>query len=289
MDRSVTHRPGFAFSVSMYSDRIRNFESINGENLKGWFTASGATYLYNDDLNQYLEHYWPTVDKQRIAGTTVLKNSSEVNAAFGDAFAGGVEMDGRYGVNAMQYRAPQTKDGSPGGLEAKKAWFVLDDSIVCLGADIDSSIAGAEAETIVDNRKVDDLAGRLTVNGTQMSGVQTKSFQNPAWAHLKGNTPDTVQTHSTDIGYYFPQGGVLTAKQESRTGLLAEHCKQREYQFIHKELCLPGFLPRGQTGGCRVCLCHCAGQNCGGDGCLCRESRVFHFGEYQCASGCAKE
>lgn len=217
MDRSVTHRPGFAFSVSMYSDRIRNFESINGENLKGWFTASGATYLYNDDLNQYLEHYWPTVDKQRIAGTTVLKNSSEVNAAFGDAFAGGVEMDGLYGVNAMQYRAPQTKDGSPGGLEAKKAWFVLDDSIVCLGADIDSSIAGAEAETIVDNRKVDDLAGRLTVNGTQMSGAQTKSFQNPAWAHLKGNTPDTVQTHSTDIGYYFPQGGALTAKQESRT------------------------------------------------------------------------
>lgn len=217
MDRSVMHRPGFAFNVSMYSDRIRNFESINGENLKGWFTASGATYLYNDDLNQYLEDYWATVDKQRISGTTVLKNSSEENAAFSDAFAGGVEMDGLYGVNAMQYRAPKTKDGAEGGLEAKKAWFVLDDSIVCLGADIDALTENAEAETIVDNRKVDDLNSRLTVDGVQMSGAQTKEFQNPTWAHLQGNEPDTVQTHSTDIGYYFPQGGTLTAKLETRT------------------------------------------------------------------------
>lgn len=73
MDRGVVYRDGYAFSVSMFSDRIRNYESINGANLQGWHTADGATYLYNDDLEAYNDAYWPTVNRYRLAGTTVVK------------------------------------------------------------------------------------------------------------------------------------------------------------------------------------------------------------------------
>ena len=49
----VWSRPGFGFGISMCSSRIYNYESINGENLHGWFTGDGMTYLYNSDLNQF--------------------------------------------------------------------------------------------------------------------------------------------------------------------------------------------------------------------------------------------
>jgi hypothetical protein len=79
MDRVVQLRPDYGFSVSMYSSRVNNYE-ISGslENLKGWFTGYGMTYLYTSDLEQYhdpesngLSSYWATIDPYRLPGTTV--------------------------------------------------------------------------------------------------------------------------------------------------------------------------------------------------------------------------
>ena len=213
MDRGVVYRDGYAFSVSMFSDRIRNYESINGANLQGWHTADGATYLYNDDLDAYNDAYWPTVDRYRLAGTTVVKNSKADSALFGDPYAGGVEFNGVFGANAMQYRSDP---GAGYELQAKKAYFMFDDEIICLGADISSS---GEAETIVENRKIDSLERALTIDGQEAGTASgwNRTYSSPSWAHLQGNNADTVLQHSTDIGYYFPQGGMLTAKKETRT------------------------------------------------------------------------
>ena len=71
MDRVVQHRPGYAFGVSMFSSRIRAFEQTNGENLQGWYTGSGMTYLYNKDDGHYTDDYWWTVDMYRLSGTTL--------------------------------------------------------------------------------------------------------------------------------------------------------------------------------------------------------------------------
>ena len=215
MDRGVVYRDGYAFSVSMFSDRIRNYESINGANLQGWHTADGATYLYNDDLEAYNDAYWPTVDRYRLAGTTVVKNTQADSALFGAPYAGGVEFDGLYGVNAMQY---QSDSGAAYDLQAKKAYFMFDDEILCLGADIFSAKGGG-TETIVENRKVDSLAKTLTIDGQTagQSNGWSQTYTDPSWAHLQGNSADTAVTHSTDIGYYFPQGGTLTARKETRT------------------------------------------------------------------------
>ena len=46
MDRVVHLRPGWGLGLSMSSSRVYNYESINSENLHGWFQGDGMTYLY---------------------------------------------------------------------------------------------------------------------------------------------------------------------------------------------------------------------------------------------------
>ncbi|MFA1038453.1 polysaccharide lyase family 8 super-sandwich domain-containing protein, partial [Staphylococcus aureus] len=49
MDRVTYHNKelDFAFGLSMTSKNIARYENINGENLKGWHTGAGMSYLYN--------------------------------------------------------------------------------------------------------------------------------------------------------------------------------------------------------------------------------------------------
>ena len=62
MDRAISkNKNGGAVALSMHSSKIANFETMNGENLKGWFTGDGMTYIYGNDSSAYTE-FWPTVD-----------------------------------------------------------------------------------------------------------------------------------------------------------------------------------------------------------------------------------
>src|SRR5438445_9174981 len=44
MDEALHLRPGWGFALSMSSSRSGNYESIQGENLRGWYTGDGMTY-----------------------------------------------------------------------------------------------------------------------------------------------------------------------------------------------------------------------------------------------------
>ncbi|MDP2567566.1 polysaccharide lyase family 8 super-sandwich domain-containing protein [Photobacterium damselae subsp. piscicida] len=54
----------------MHSSRLGNFECMNNENRKGWFTGDGMSYFYTNQLD-YFHDYWPVVDSYRLPGTTV--------------------------------------------------------------------------------------------------------------------------------------------------------------------------------------------------------------------------
>ena len=208
MDRVVQQRPGYAFGVSMYSKRVFNYESINGTNLKGWHTGSGMTYLYNADLAQFSDNFWPTVNPYRLPGTTVLQAISLGQGKRSDqSWVGGTDILDLYGVTGMQYH----QYGS--NLFAKKSWFMFDDEIVALGADIDST-DNKVVETIVENRKLNSVGNNaLTVNGTAKSATLdwTEQMTGVNWAHLAGSVA------GSDIGYYFPQSVTINGKRESRT------------------------------------------------------------------------
>ncbi|RAV22012.1 polysaccharide lyase family 8 super-sandwich domain-containing protein [Paenibacillus contaminans] len=215
MDRVVHLRPGYGFGISMFSDRISAFEYGNGENVKGWYTGIGMTYLYDDDLSQYRDDYWPTVDSYRLAGTTTdgsyLTPKDWASYLNPRSWVGGSSIEGLYGAAGMDF----SLDKSTGSkLQGKKSWFSFDDEIVALGSGI-SGTDGRKVETIVDNRKLNDSGGNsLTVNGTVKPDAAgwSESLSNVEWAHLEGNAPNT------GIGYYFPGKADISGLRENRTG-----------------------------------------------------------------------
>jgi hyaluronate lyase len=221
MDRAVHHRNRFAFGISMFSSRIASYESINGENLKGWYTAHGNTYLYNGDLGQFSDGYWPTVNPYRLPGTTVTtaarENSFGRSKRSSKSWVGGVGLAGIYGAVGMEledYAAGP--DVSP--MTAKKSWFLFDEEIVALGSDVHAEQA-VGVETIVENRKLNEKGdNRLTVDGAVKPSNPgwSEPLTGARWIHLEGKDGEDA-----DIGYYFPDpdaSPALHALRETRTG-----------------------------------------------------------------------
>ncbi|MGG1516687.1 polysaccharide lyase family 8 super-sandwich domain-containing protein [Paenibacillus oryzisoli] len=217
MDRAVHLRPGWGLGISMFSDRVSDFEYGNKENSKGWFTGVGMTYLYNADQTQYMNNYWPTVDSFRLPGTTTDRSgegqtpgewASYMNPK---TWVGGSSMDGLYGATGMDF----SMSGATGSsLTGKKSWFSFDDEVVALGSGISDS-ADQEVETIIENRLLNTTGSNtLTVDGVTKSNALgwSESMNAVHWAHLAGNVP------GSDIGYYFPATSNVYALREERTG-----------------------------------------------------------------------
>lgn len=191
-DRVVHRRPEWALAISMYSNRIANYESINGENLRGWLTADGATYLYLRVSDQYQEDFWATVDHARIPGTTVdVRQRADSEGWYHrspNSWVGGACLGGRYTAAGMHLSAQGCS------LTARKSWFCFDEEVVALGAGITAS-DGRPVETVVENRRV---------TGTQEIAVHGDPVR---WMHLQGTG-----------GYVFPEPAEVTVERESRTG-----------------------------------------------------------------------
>ncbi|MEU1150444.1 polysaccharide lyase 8 family protein [Streptomyces sp. NPDC005863] len=199
MDRVVHRRPGWAFALSLSSKRIAAYEAGNGENLHGWYTGDGMAYLYDaDDVGQFGDGFWATVDPYRLPGTTVdTRPRADIGSGGGtstyrpkNAVAGGAVLGSRYGAAAMELLA----DGST--LRARKVWFCLDDVVVALGADIGAR-DGRTIETVVENRVLRGAGPtrRLLVDGLPQPGHDGWSARRRSarWGHLDGTG-----------GYVFP-------------------------------------------------------------------------------------
>ncbi|OME01437.1 hypothetical protein BSK64_21605 [Paenibacillus odorifer] len=219
MDRVVHLREGYGFGLSLFSNRISAFEKGNNENLKGWYTGIGMTYLYNQDLTQYRNDFWPTVNSYRLSGTTTdgsgqgmvpVEWKSYMNPK---TWVGGSSLEGLYGAAGMDFSLSQVTGSD---LQGKKSWFMFDDEIVALGSGISKSTAGPQSvETIIDNRMLNEVGNnKLLINGAvepSQSGWSA-TLKNVQWAHLEGNVP------GSDVGYYFPEAPSILAQREARTG-----------------------------------------------------------------------
>ena len=211
MDRVSHIRTDFKFALSMCSSRIYNYESILDENTLGYHSADGMTYLYNNDLKQYTDNFWPTINKKRLPGTTV-STKAKISAEGAQSLSnknqvGGVSLSGIYGSAVMDLNPYNST------LEAKKSWFMFDDEIVALGAGITCSDNNL-VETIIDNRMLSaDRTNIFTINDeTALTGI----YNNVNYMHLEGNTD------GADIGYYIPDNNTINILNETRFGSWAE-------------------------------------------------------------------
>lgn len=188
-DRMVHHTKDFAAGLAMSSSRVYNYESINNENLMGWYTGDGMLYLYDDDVKQFDYAFWSNVNPYRMPGTTVNTRERRPISVAGRAeflsskdFVGGATLNDTYGTAAMWV-------DSYGLLEAQKSWFFFDDEIVALGAGI-QSFDGTNAETIIENRKSSNTV-MVEAQGTlpyEILGVEASDV--PQAANTPENTLD---------------------------------------------------------------------------------------------------
>lgn len=237
MDRAVHIRPGFAFGLSMSSARIENYETINGENLKGWYTGDGMTYLYDNDLKQYSEDFWPTVNAYRMPGTTVDTRPREARALpFGEGilyadgyksprnWVGGASVCDSFSMAGMWYDAQDCT------LEAKKSWLMAGDVIVALGAGINSR-DNRTIETIVENRKLNENETHTLYADSKiiLSENGSVTLSGCHWIHYEATDKQAP------IGYYFPQKHTINALRETRTGAWYEINQLYAKGFLTKD------------------------------------------------------
>ncbi|MPQ42186.1 polysaccharide lyase 8 family protein [Clostridium tarantellae] len=226
MDKTVHKRENYAFGISRSSSRITKYEFMNKENLKPWHQGDGMTYLYNNDLTQFSNNFWPTIDPYRMPGTTVdtkrktdkkilsgiNPGSLEQNNVYyelgNNDWSGGTKI-GIYGVAGMQINNKNDQ------LKANKSWFMFDNEIVALGSAITNPDKENSTETIIENRKINKKGTNpFIIDGDlKVANLGDKDkINNVKWAYLQGDNA------GADIGYYFPEGETLNIIRENRKG-----------------------------------------------------------------------
>lgn len=133
-DYTITRRHDWMASLKMASQRVIGVEALNGDNMRGYYMADGAMYIYKDGT-EYLDIF-PLWDWRRLPGITAYMDDSPLpmpckkdKYSNRSNFVGGLS-DGINGISAMQLRRD--------GLKADKFWLFADSAIVCLGAGITS-------------------------------------------------------------------------------------------------------------------------------------------------------
>ena len=207
MDRVTYHNKDldFAFGLSMTSKNVARYESINNENLKGWHTGAGMSYLYNSNVKHYRDNFWATADMKRLAGTTTLENEepkgTDVKMS-SKTFVGGTKFDDQHASIGMDF---ENQDKT---LTAKKSYFILNDKIIFLGTGIKSTDSSKIPVTTIENRKANGYT------------LYTDDKQITSSDNQETNSVFLESTNSTqnNIGFQFLNKSKITVKKESHTG-----------------------------------------------------------------------
>ncbi|WP_279582432.1 polysaccharide lyase family 8 super-sandwich domain-containing protein [Fodinicola feengrottensis] len=201
-DRMVHTTARWTASLGVGSTRICRYESINGQNLHGWYVGDGCLYVFlPNQQGHYSDAYWPTVDATLLLPGTTTKASTP--PALGStplsskAFVGGVGLDSGHGAQALDF---VSQDGT---LTAHKSWFFTPEAVICLGAGI-TDASGAVVRTTIENRST---SAPLLVDGRSYASDGSWTASDPRWLDLPGVA-----------GYFLLEKGKVALKRESRTG-----------------------------------------------------------------------
>lgn len=246
MDRVMQKASNYAAGISMYSSRVSNYESINGENKHAWHTADGMFYLYNDDLNQFGEGYWATVDPYRLPGTTVdtqkLNDGAQQSKKSPQKWVGGATDGAIASVGMALDKSNQGQD-----LSALKSWFLLNGQIVNLGTKIQGNTS-ADIETILDQRQITPESDQLWQDGKIASSFPTTinkwfNIQEPNTknnvGYILGKTNDPVLvTKNTRQGSYkninplFPSDKIYQHTYVTLAALHGSQVNNGKYEYV---------------------------------------------------------
>jgi len=183
-------------SLRMSSQRSVGTDSDNGENIKGYWLPFGVTWsLANgdeyDDPRLWHWAYLPGV----TSGDAVPPFRGNLTQQSGFV---GVMDDGVYGVSGMDLKAP--------GISGSKAWFMVNGTLVALGAQINSSL---------------DTPLHTTLNQVRYAGP----WQAEGQAHRETGRSSLGKAQAVwhrGIGYFSMQPQELVVDVSSRSGRRSE-------------------------------------------------------------------
>ncbi len=197
-DYLIHRRPNWMTTLKMSSDRVIGGETVNSENLSGLHLADGATFFYLTG-HEY-DEIFPVWNWRQIPGTTAEQNDAPLtwtkkNSTPQTTFVGAAS-NGASAAAAMDFHRDT--------LQATKAWFYCNDTLVCLGADITSSANDPVVTTI--NQCL--LTGSITIHrdGELSTSTETKDVKDVDWVEQGG------------LRYIFPQQQSLTIETAPKTG-----------------------------------------------------------------------
>jgi chondroitin AC lyase len=201
-DYTLLTKPKYTFELRAVSTRTLRNENGNGENIKGYFLADGATSIAITGT-EYVNIY-PMWNWSMIPGTTARNGTMVTPAQWGTAgtttFVGGVS-DTTRGVSVYDLNNNST--------QAKKAWFFFDDEVVCLGAGINAT--GTQEVNTTLNQCL--LQSEVTTSTTD--GVVNTYNGNSTTLNYTDNLEWAIQGN---VGYVLPNGGNIGLTAQPRTG-----------------------------------------------------------------------
>lgn len=168
MQRYFKRTKDYAIGLALHSDRIGNYETMNGENTKGWFTGDGAYYCY-DHLDNYVD-YWDRMDFYYIPGTTEIRMDMEGMDAHRGSESTHAKNIGRlgqgieeHGVVAMNFINWNEK------LTSVKLWLFVRGAVKF----IEDEITGiGEIYSTLENKKLRQR--QIYIDGKEFIGMETQ-------------------------------------------------------------------------------------------------------------------
>ena len=208
---------GFAFGISMHSDKIQNYEFMNKENAKGWYTSDGVSYLYNDDLSHFSDDYWATVDPYKLPGITENNKAREKGlgmTTMKNSFVGSTSLNKKFGTVAMDF---SNLDNT---MSAKKSWFILGDRVVFLGSGVKDA-SGTNGYTVIENRKIKRNSKNCSMEKEDYKVIvdgKEKTVDSNEMELQANNIFLKSSNKEMNIGYKFLNITSLNLKKETRIG-----------------------------------------------------------------------
>lgn len=205
-DMMTQHGANYYMSAKIISKRTLGTEMINSENKLGYNLPLGATNIltsgneYNGGDYGHTGAIYGIWDWTRIPGTTAAQSVDSARLGgylYGtNSFGGGVS-NGVDGVLAYKhdYR----------GLKAQKAYFFMDDCMVCLGAGITTG-----GKSPINTSVNQAFFATPTVFGLTDGTIDEQTAVTPL-SRLTSFDNTLSWIHHDNVGYIFPEQGKITA------------------------------------------------------------------------------
>jgi hyaluronate lyase len=178
-DKAIAQVNGVGIGISLSSTRQGKYESINQENMKGWYQGDGMTYVYISP-NDYASLFYHNANPYRLPGTTVTTAPREPSSLSGQKALAKFDFVGGTFNEQSMVAAMALNGSSPGAnftssLIGYKAYFFSENILVCTGVNI-SCNDNYNVETIIENRKINGKFYFGDKEITDKSGKITSSY-----------------------------------------------------------------------------------------------------------------